>query len=163
MPSFSITRETEIRADPTTIHHLLNDFRGWRDWSPWERLDPRLERTYSGPETGVGSSYAWKGNEKAGEGRMEIVASTNRRIDVDIDFIAPFKASNRAVFTLAPHGEVTRLSWTMTGERNRLFAIAGKLFFDRALGKDFDKGLNSLKSLAEQRRQQTKTNQEVLK
>ena len=58
-----------------------------------------------GPSSGVGAVYAWKGNSKAGEGRMEILesraASTSR---VDLVFAAPMKAHNRVDFTLTPRG-----------------------------------------------------------
>ncbi len=37
----------------------------------------------------------------------------------------------------------------MTGTRNLFMEIAGKLFFDRAIAKDFDRGLGKLKALAE--------------
>lgn len=151
MPSFSLSRDIGIRAEPAIVHDLINNFRNWREWSPWEDLDPNLEREYTGPESGVGSRYAWKGNQKAGAGTMEIVDSTPRSVEVDLKFLAPFKASNEAVFTLTPEGEETRLDWTMTGNRNLLFAVAGKLFFDRAISKEFEQGLASIKELAERR------------
>ena len=79
MPHFTSQRETYIAAAPAAIHAVLNDFHSWQTWSPWEELDPQLTRTFSGPETGVGSHYAWVGNKKVGEGSMEITASTRSR------------------------------------------------------------------------------------
>lgn len=149
MPAFANSREIFIGADPATVHEILGDFHLWRGWSPWEELDPDLERTLSGPEKGVGSQYAWDGNNKVGTGRMEIEESTPERIQIDLQFIKPFRASNKTVFELRPEGDGTRVVWTMTGERNVLMALAGKLFFDKAIGKDFEKGLGKLKVLAE--------------
>ncbi len=149
MPSFQLSRDIEIKADPATVHGLLNDFRNWRNWSPWEDVDPDLVREYSGAESGPGAHYAWRGNKKAGTGPMEIIESTPERVVIDLVFLEPFKATNEAVFTLAPSGTGTRVDWTMTGERNLLFTIAGKLFVDRAVGKDFEKGLAALKAQAE--------------
>jgi hypothetical protein len=39
----------------------------------------------------------------------------------------------------------------MTGKRNPVMALAGKLFFDKTIAKDFDRGLASLKAAAETR------------
>ncbi|MCE5291433.1 MAG: SRPBCC family protein [Nocardiaceae bacterium] len=149
MPSFSNTRTAVINADPATIHALINDFHKWEGWSPWEKLDPQIKRTYSGAAEGVGAQYAWEGNKKVGKGSMEITSSTPNRIELDLKFIVPFEADNKTTFTLTPAGAGTEVAWTMSGERNLLFAILGKLLFDKAIGKDFDKGLASLKELAE--------------
>ena len=65
---FAITRSLVMDTTPERLHELVDDFRQWRGWSPWEDLDPDLERTYSGPESGVGARYTWKGNRRAGAG-----------------------------------------------------------------------------------------------
>jgi hypothetical protein len=149
MASFSMSRETTIDAPPTTVHAILEDFHHWETWSPWEEMDPHLERTFSGADKGVGSHYAWKGNKKVGSGSMEITESTPQRIAIDLEFIEPFRASNKTVFDLTPAGDGTRVAWTMSGERNVLMTVMGKLYFDRAIGKDFDRGLAKLKTQAE--------------
>lgn len=133
MPHFSNSREITIAAAPAVVHAQVDDFRAWTAWSPWEDLDPDLERTYSGAATGAGARYAWVGNSKAGEGHMEFAASTPERIEIDLE----------------PRGEGTRLVWTMSGERNLVLAVLGKLFFDKAIAKDFDRGLARLKAVSE--------------
>lgn len=149
MPAFTQTRETLIDAPAATVHALVDDLRRWQAWSPWEGVDPNLQRTYSDPAVGVGARYAWEGNKKAGKGSMEITRSEPMRIALDLEFVAPFAASNTVVFDLTPVGERTRVAWTMTGERNVVVALLGALFFDRALAKDFDRGLARLKATAE--------------
>lgn len=149
MPSFANSRDIFIATPPATVHRILDDFRLWNGWSPWEELDPDLQREFSGAEHGVGSHYAWSGNNKVGQGSMEITGSTPERIDIDLEFLKPFKASNKTTFELRPEGDGTRVVWTMSGERNVLLALMGKLFFDKAIGKDFEKGLGKLKVLAE--------------
>ena len=75
MAEFTVVRETHIDADPARVHALIDDFHQWTQWSPWEGLDPAMEREYSGAERGVGAHYAWLGNRKAGQGSMQIVGS----------------------------------------------------------------------------------------
>lgn len=148
MPSFEHTRSTAISAPPETVHTLVVDLHAWTKWSPWEGLDADLKRTYSGSEKGVGARYEWAG-KKSGEGSMVITGATSNRIDLDLDFVKPFKASNKVVFRFEPEGNATRVTWTMAGERNALLAVMGMLFFDNMIRKDFDKGLAKLKTAAE--------------
>ncbi len=152
MAGWSLSRRTHIDADPARVHDLLDDFHRWREWSPWEDLDPALQRTYSGPDRGVGATYEWSGNKKAGQGRMEILESDPSKVVVDLRFLKPFKAENITRFDLVPADGGTDVTWTMTGRRGALMSLLGRLFFDKAIGKDFDKGLARLKSAAESTR-----------
>jgi hypothetical protein len=149
MADFSLSRSTRVHADASTVHALIDDFREWRKWSPWEGVDPDLRREYSGPDHGVGSTYRWSGNRKAGEGEMRITASTPAAVVVDLAFLKPFKATNVTTFTLAAVGDATEVTWTMAGSRSPVMSLAGKLFFDKAIGGDFDRGLAALKQEAE--------------
>lgn len=150
MAGFSLSRSTRVQADVATVHALIDDFREWPKWSPWEGVDPDLRRDYSGPDHGVGSTYHWSGNKKAGEGEMQIKESTPTSVVVDLEFLKPFKATNVTTFSLVPAGDATEVTWTMTGTRSALMSLMGKLFFDKAIGRDFEKGLAALKQSAEQ-------------
>ncbi len=149
MSSFQLSRATHIDAPPERVRPLLVNFREWQKWSPWEDVDPNLNRTYSGPDEGVGAHYHWSGNKQAGEGSMEIVKSEPQLVEVDLRFLKPFKATNVIRFELTPANGGTDFNWVMTGQRNPLMSLMGKLFFDKSIGKDFEKGLASLKSAAE--------------
>ena len=149
MADFSLSRSTRIHADAASVHALVDDFREWQKWSPWEGVDPDLRREYSGPDRGVGSTYRWSGNKKAGEGMMRITASTPAAVVVDLEFLKPFKATNITTFTLGTVGDATEVTWTTAGSRSAIMSLAGKLFFDKAIAGDFDKGLAALKQEAE--------------
>jgi Polyketide cyclase / dehydrase and lipid transport len=150
MGNYRIDRSTSIAADPALVHRLVNDFHEWRAWSPWEDVDPDLERTYSGAESGVGAHYAWSGNRKAGQGSMEITGSTPERVDVHLVFVKPFRATNEVTFLLTAARDGTDVTWAMTGEQRGLMAVVGKVVsMDRLVGKDFEKGLARLKAAAE--------------
>lgn len=148
---FRYVRSTRIAAPPTKVFPHLDDFHAWAEWSPWEKLDPAMTKTYGGAARGVGATYAWKGNKKVGEGKMEILSSTPpTKLEVRLLFVAPFPADNRAVFTLTPEGDGTHLEWAMEGAS----PFASKLFsvfvdMETLLGKDFDRGLTELKRLSE--------------
>ena len=150
MSTYEVVRTTTIDADPVNVHDLLNDFHEWRKWSPWEDLDPDLERTYTGPDAGVGAHYAWSGNRKAGEGSMVITHSTPLEVDVKLDFLKPFSASNQVRFTLTPADGGTKVEWRMNGEQKGVWGLVGRFMnMDKLVGKDFEKGLAQLKTAAE--------------
>ncbi|AYF73560.1 transcriptional regulator [Nocardia yunnanensis] len=150
MAEFDIHRETVIKADPAQVQALIDDFHQWRKWSPWEDTDPSMERVYSGADRGIGAHYSWNGNRKAGRGEMEITAATADSIGIRLNFEKPFKASNQVTFEFRPAGDTTEVTWRMTGQRQGLMAIIGKLVpMDRLVGKDFEKGLAQLKAAAE--------------
>ncbi|HET7196429.1 MAG TPA: SRPBCC family protein, partial [Nocardioides sp.] len=99
MSTFEVSRSTNIAADQASVHGRINDFHEWTAWSPWEDVDPNLQRIYTGPDEGVGAHYAWQGNRKAGQGSMEIVSSTPEQIGVKLSFLKPWKATNDVTFT----------------------------------------------------------------
>lgn len=149
--NFAITRKIAINAPPEKIFPLINNFTAWSKWSPWDKLDPALQRTFSGPPEGVGSQYAWKGNDSVGTGRMEITeAAPFSRIAVRLDFLSPMEISNMAIFLLTPSASGTDVEWTMTGKQPFASKVFGVLVdIDKMVGDDFDRGLSALKQEAE--------------
>jgi Polyketide cyclase / dehydrase and lipid transport len=148
---FRIARSAEIEAQPDAIFPLLDDFRRWAEWSPWEGKDPKMMRTYVGAPAGQGAVYAWRGNRNVGAGRMEIVeTSPPLRLLIDLHFLKPFEARNKAEFQLEPMGRATRVTWTMHGRAHPMMKTM-HLFMDmdRMVGRDFDAGLANLKRLSE--------------
>ncbi|MFI6868058.1 SRPBCC family protein [Nocardia sp. NPDC050406] len=148
MAEFDIERQTVIAADPTRILALIDDFHQWKKWSPWEELDPNLERVYSGADRGLGAKYSWKGNRKAGQGSMEITSVSHRGVGVRLAFEKPYKATNQATFELRPVAGGTEVTWRMTGQRTGIMTMLGKLM-DKLVGRDFEKGLAKLRAEAE--------------
>lgn len=148
---FTVTRSATMNAPPDRIFEQINDFHKWDAWSPWAKIDPAMKTTYSGPPTGVGSAYAWTGNDQVGEGKMAITAShPNEHVAIDLEFIKPFAAKNVTEFKLKPDGDKTNVTWTMAG-KNNFIAKAFGLFMnmDKLVGGDFEKGLAQMKAVVE--------------
>lgn len=152
--TYTVERSTTIDAPPERIYEEVVDFHRWTGWSPWEDLDPELKRTYSGAESGTGAVYAWSGNRKAGQGRMEIVeAARPSKVAIDLRFEKPFKARNATTITITPEGTGSRVVWTMTGEKTLATKVMGIFTsMDKMVGPDFEKGLARLKARTEQTR-----------
>lgn len=148
---FRIQRSASITAPPEKIFPLINDFRAFGSWSPYEKLDPAMKRSYTGAAAGKGAVYAWEGDGQAGAGRMEITESASpSRIALNLDFTKPFEAHNIVEFTLEPRGGATIVTWAMHGPTPFLAKVMHVFInFDRMVGADFETGLANLKTLAE--------------
>jgi uncharacterized protein YndB with AHSA1/START domain len=149
--TYTVERSETIAASPSQIFEHVVDFHRWPQWSPWEDIDPGMCRTYEGPEAGVGSAYAWSGNRKAGEGRMEIKrADEPSRVVIDLKFVKPFKSETLTTFTFEPSDAGTRVTWTLVGPQTIATRLMGVFTsMDKMVGKDFEKGLTRLKAVAE--------------
>jgi hypothetical protein len=149
--TFHVKRATAIKAPPEKIFPLVNDFKRWGAWSPYENRDAHMKRTYSGTPAGKGSTYSWEGNKDVGAGRMEIVeAAPPGRVAIKLDFTRPFEAHNSVVFTMVPAGDATEVTWDMQGPANYLSKLIGLFIdIDTMVGKDFEAGLANLKAAAE--------------
>ena len=149
--TFRVERTATILAPPDKVFALINDFRQWGLWSPWEKLDPSMKRTFSGPASGKGAIYAWEGSGKVGAGRMEITEPTPpTKVVIKLDFIKPFEGHNIAEFTLTPQGAATQVNWAMHGPTPFVSKVV-QVFasMDSLICKDFEAGLANLKAAAE--------------
>lgn len=149
--TFRVQRRTSIKASPEKVFALINDFRNWGSWSPWERMDPAMKKTHGGETSGKGAVYEWEGNKKVGKGRMEIVESSpSSRIMIQLDFIKPFEGHNMAEFSLKSERGYTIITWAMYGPNPYMAKLMG-LFLDmnNMIGKDFESGLSNMKAAAE--------------
>ncbi|EPG72623.1 polyketide cyclase/dehydrase and lipid transport [Leptospira fainei serovar Hurstbridge str. BUT 6] len=146
-----VERSIEIKAPPEKIFVLINNLQSWRSWSPYEKLDPAMKRTLTGPISGKGAIYEWNGNSNIGKGRMEIIESTEpSKVGIKLDFLEPFEAHNTAEFTLKSGGDSTKVTWMMSGPASFFSRILGVFIdMDTMIGKNFEEGLENLKRIME--------------
>ena len=124
---------------PEAIFPLINDYRNWTLWSPYEHRDPGAEahllgcgqrdaaRSMPGRATRTSAPAAWRSS-----------TPSPNRIIIKLDFFTPFKANNIAEFTLEPKGGATDVTWAMHGP----VPFIGKIMHliidcDKMCGKDF--------------------------
>jgi hypothetical protein len=149
--TFHVERSATMRVPADVPFAKVNDFHEWAAWSPYEKLDPQMTKTFSGSPSGVGAIYTWSGNDKAGEGKLTISESERpSRIVLRLDFTKPFANTNVATFTFASEGENTKVTWAMDGRYNFIAKAAGLfLDMDKLIGNDFATGLAAMTSLSE--------------
>lgn len=149
---FQIERSVEVNAPAQRAFGYVNDLREFNKWNPWAKLDPNMKTEFGGASSGVGATYAWEGNSQVGKGRQTIVESIpGKKVGMKLEFVEPMQATNDVVFVFAePQAGRTRVTWRMNGTQN--FVMKGMTMFmdmDQMVGDEFNKGLASLKTLAE--------------
>lgn len=148
---FHVERSARMAAPPDVVFWLINDFRRWPTWSPWEQLDPDMRREYSGEPMGKGAAYAWSGNDEVGTGSMRIVDSQPpTAVAIDLEFKEPWQATNATLFSIRPDADGSRVTWGMDGENTFMLKAVGLFMdMDAMVGKDFEAGLDKLARVAE--------------
>ena len=149
--AFRVSRSISISAPPESVFGHVNELRQWEHWSPWEKIDPSMKRTFEGPSSGVGAIYRWDGNGQVGAGSNTIVESRpNELIRFKLDMLRPYVGSNDVEFTFHPEGEGTKVTWMMVGKLNFFTKIMDLIIgMDNMVGGQFQQGLNQLKAVAE--------------
>lgn len=150
--TFHYERSVTINASAAKIFPYVNNYKLSQQWSPWEKMDPDMKRSFTGPESGTGAKYAWEGDQNIGSGNMEITESVApSKVVSRLEFVKPMAAVNTAEFTLEPvEAGGTKVTWSMHGDNT----FAGKLvsvFIDceAMVTEQFEKGLGDLKTLVE--------------
>lgn len=146
-----VSRSAVVEATPADVRPFANDLVKWKEWSPWDDLDPNQKEEHSEPSSGKGAWYSWDGNDDVGAGKMTVLEDEPGRVVHEIAFKRPMEDTAQAqmVWTAkdATHTEVT---WSFHQE----LGFGGKLanvFMDieGMLGKDYEKGMNQLKPVVE--------------
>jgi len=147
-------RAVTVAAPPAVVLALISDLRRWQEWSPLERLDPSVRRTYGGPPTGLGSSYYWAGGSRMGEGRLTVTDLTPSMVGVELELKKPHPADSDLEFRISEEGGGTRLSLAVVGQSDLDGRPLG--FFSNAektMGPELSAALAGIKELAEKQAQ----------
>jgi hypothetical protein len=148
-----VERTATIAAAPAEVFARVNDLHKWDTWSPWAKLDPNAKVAYEGASSGKGAVYTWSGNERVGEGRMEIIESKpSELVDIKVDFVRPYENTQSSMFVLKPVGEGTSVTWTVSGHKNfSNKAVCLLISCKKMMGDDLERGLAQLKAVAEKK------------
>jgi hypothetical protein len=112
-----------------------------------------MKQSFIGTDGTVGFISKWESDHKqVGSGEQEIKRVVdNERIETELRFLKPWKSvSDAYLITNVVEGSKTEVIWGFKGVNKVPFNIM-MLFYnmDKAVGKDFDEGLSSLKEILE--------------
>jgi hypothetical protein len=156
---YVVIRSETIHAPASVIFPHVNTAKKWEAWSPFQKIDPTIKNSYSGPTSGVGAVTQFVGNANVGEGSTTIVTSTpNKLIHFKLDMIKPCAGSSDVAFTFAPKGDETVVTWRLSGELMFMPKLINMIIgMDNIIGPTFQDGLQSLKAVAEAEQAATST------
>jgi uncharacterized protein YndB with AHSA1/START domain len=148
---FRVERRMLIKAPAEKIFPYLSDPRKTVLWSPWEKKDPNLKKTFTGAASGKGAIYEWDGNKEIGAGRLEITESVApKKVVMDLRFLRPMKADNFASYEIGPADGGCEVAWAIWGPSPFMSKVMCLFIdMDKMIGREFEKGLADLKALAE--------------
>lgn len=148
--TFRIQRAAVINAPHEKVYGILTDLRRGSEWSPFEKKDPAMKKSYSGPATGRGAAMEWDSNSDSGAGKLTIADATPSKITLNLDMTKPMTASNIVEYALAPQGNATNVTWSMRGPMNIISKVMCTFMsMDKMIGTEFEKGLHDLNTLAQ--------------
>ncbi|MFZ1699715.1 MAG: SRPBCC family protein [Pyrinomonadaceae bacterium] len=150
---FKVEREVTINKPKAEVFAYIKELKNQNEWGPWIKRDPAIKLDYKGTDGTVGFVSSWK-SEKAdvGSGEQEITKIVEGElIDSQLRFREPFESKADAYMITEASGDVqTKVKWGFSSSMPRPMNIM-LLFMDmdKEVGKDFDEGLASLKSIME--------------
>ncbi len=150
--TYDVFRTIEISRPKAEVFDYLRYLEKQREWSPWEKRDPNMEHRFTGTDGTVGAISYWKGNKQVGEGEQEIThIEEGKRIDGELRFFKPWKSQSDCYLEVEEMGEAsTKVTWGFSGKNK--FPMSLMMLFmsmDKMIGKDFEEGLDSLKTKLE--------------
>lgn len=147
----TVERKLTIAAPQDLVFSYLGDLRQWEQWYAFEKLDPELKRTFSGPPLGVGSVYAWAGSSAVGEGTLTVASlKAPDAMTLDVEFLRPRPSKATLGFELSTVAGVTAVTARVELTNDfwsKLMSLA--LDASKTTGNDLDKSLEELKFVAE--------------
>lgn len=150
---FKYEKSISINAPVEKVWQNTNTLKVMDQWSPWNDLDPKMKKDWSGTTGTPGEKVCWESkNKEAGKGCQEVVKvdDSSKRIDTAIKFLTPYESEANAFVTVVPEGNRSKATWGFTSQIPYPFTIM-KLFMnmESAIGKDYQKGLSRLKEMSE--------------
>ena len=151
--SISVKRDIVIEKPKPEVFDFVRLLKNQDHFSVWANKDPEMKKEFRGKDGTVGSVSAWDSQLKdLGMGEQEILKIVDgERIDYELRFYKPFKATNYADFTFETISESeTKVSWGFSGRMSypmNLFLLIRDI--EGMMGNDLYQGLVRLKAVLE--------------
>lgn len=145
-----------IKTSANVPFGQVNNLKNWNNWSPLDKIDPKMVKTYSGPVSGKGAKYSWTSDSReVGNGNMTIVESIPDSM-VQIDLVFMGRGNSKATFYFTKMGDSSKVTWAMDADMgwNPVMHYMG-MMMEKGLGSYFATGLKDLKDKSEKMKPET--------
>ncbi len=148
-----VERQITINKPKAEVFAYMKMLKNQNIWGPWYKKDPAMKQEFRGTDGTPGFVSSWSSdNNEVGEGEQEIKKITeSERIDTELRFKRPFETKSDAYMITEPAGEnQTKVRWGFTDSMPRpLNIMMLAVDMDKEVGKDFEEGLATLKTILE--------------
>ncbi len=138
---YDVARQATIAAPPEAVHRQVGDLREWPNWLPFTKHDPSVKTTIEQP-TGVGANQHWTSDH--GTGQLTFTAADEAK-GIEFDMLFDGKWPSHGSITYDKAGDLTRVTWRMTGQNTDFLGKWMALCMSHMVGPMFDEGLADLK------------------
>jgi len=151
---YHVNRSIVIQKPLPEVYNYLKFIKNQDHWSPWKKKEPNMKQTTVGIDGEIGFINKWEGNSDVGSGEQELTRLLeNQIVESQLRFFKPWKSQSDAYIKVNKVDEnSTEVVWGFSGV-NQMPSNIFFLFFnmDKTVGKDFEEGLESLKTILENR------------
>jgi hypothetical protein len=147
---YCVKRSVSINAPSDIVKDQVIKFENFKEWEPWGDADPNMKVSIDGEDGTVGAIYSWEGNNDVGSGRQEIIKMTDSRVDVKLNFTAPWESEDFTYYEFNTTGDNTEVTWGMNGT-NPFPMNVMMMFMDLEgmIGSQYEVGLERVKTRCE--------------
>jgi hypothetical protein len=148
--TYSIEKSIVINKGPDHVYNNVVDLNNYRDWNPWQKMEPGAKATISGAPKTIGHKFEWEG-KKIGHGSLTLKElNPPYKADIELEFIKPWKsiASDNWIFEDLKNGS-TKVTWHNHGPLSYPMARLMGSVINKNLNQQFEQGLKNLKEMCE--------------
>lgn len=146
---FNIEKTIVIHQPVEVVMDHVGDLHHYRDWNPWQKMDPSSKTKIEGQVKTAGHKYSWHG-KKVGIGSLTLLNIDNKHIHFELEFIKPFKSKAKDNWLFEHWGQSdTKVTWQNSGELPFPVARLMGPALSKSLNKQFEQGLKNLKNMCE--------------
>lgn len=151
---FKVEKDVTINKPKAEVFDYIKHIKNQDNFAVWMSLDPAMKRQYAGTDGTVGFVSEWDSTHKqVGTGRQTITSiKDGERVDMKLEFLKPWKNVSDAYFTTNTVGDnQTKVTWGYYNGTVKYPMKVTMVFMNmkKMIGKDFDKGLHTLKEVME--------------
>jgi hypothetical protein len=147
---YKFERSIDISAPVAKIQPVLEDFSRWPQFWPWEKLDPKMQRSMSDPPNGIGARYGYESTRGLGKGYIELVEIPSPGVlRFKLEMLAPRPSVASVVFTVTEASSGKSHVSFETKATGRLFETLLARWVESLAAAPYEQSLTDLKTLIE--------------
>jgi effector-binding domain-containing protein/uncharacterized membrane protein len=150
--TYKVERSVYIKADKMLVYDLCCNMSKWHIWTAWTKeMDSTVTYEFSGQDCQAGAVMKWTG-KIMGVGEVTITdLQPGQLIAYDLAFDGG-KYTSKGEMIFEDAVDSLKVTWNDKGDLGyNPFARYMGLFMDKMMGPDFQKGLDKLKVVSEER------------